>query len=68
MLALPPRLWRAQLGRLGLLTLAMFVLTAIGADGVPPLTQVAHSDGGISLFLYPREIYKTTTTYISFIK
>lgn len=40
MLALPPRLWRAQLTRLGLLSLAVFVLTAIGADGVPPVTQV----------------------------
>ena len=39
MLALPPRLWRAQLSRLGLLSLAIFVLTAIGADGVPPVTQ-----------------------------
>ena len=40
MLALPPRLWRAQLARLGLLTAVMFALTAIGADGVPPVTQV----------------------------
>ena len=40
MLALPPRLWRAQLTRLGLLSLAMFVLTAMAADGVPPVSQV----------------------------
>ena len=40
MLCLPRRLWRAQLGRLGLLTGAMFLLTALSADGIPPVTQV----------------------------
>ena len=46
MLALPPRLWRAQLRRLGLLSLAVFVLTAIGADGVPPVTQARRNTPG----------------------
>lgn len=39
MLTLPPRLWGAQLKRLGLICGLIFVFTAIGADGVPPLLQ-----------------------------
>lgn len=34
----PPRLWRAQLPRLLALTAFLAVLTAVGSDGVPPLT------------------------------
>ena len=34
------RLWRAQLGRLGLLTGGMFLLTALSADGIPPVVKV----------------------------
>ncbi len=44
MACLPRRLWRAQLGRLGLLAGAMFLLTALSADGVPPVSQ-ARVDG-----------------------
>lgn len=35
----PRRLWRAQLPRLLLLAAFLFAATAIGADGVPPVTQ-----------------------------
>ncbi len=35
----PPRLWRAQLPRLMALAAFLFMMTAIGADGVPPVTQ-----------------------------
>ncbi|KAI8463111.1 MAG: cobalt transport protein [Monoraphidium minutum] len=38
-LTLPRRLWDAQLKRLGLICGLIFVFTAIGADGVPPLLQ-----------------------------
>ncbi|DBA85437.1 TPA: hypothetical protein ACH3X2_006113 [Trebouxia sp. C0005] len=40
--ALPPRLWKPQLRRLGLLGLLLFVFTAIGSDGVPPMLQQRH--------------------------
>lgn len=40
--ALPSRLWKPQLRRLGLLALLLFVLTAIGSDGVPPMMQQRH--------------------------
>ena len=32
--ALPPRLWKAQLGRLALLALLLFVFTAIGSGEI----------------------------------
>ncbi|KAF5831445.1 cobalt transport protein-domain-containing protein [Dunaliella salina] len=38
-LVYPPRLWQSQLRRLGLLCGAIFLLTALGADGVPPVLQ-----------------------------
>ncbi|KAL0050131.1 hypothetical protein WJX82_004900 [Trebouxia sp. C0006] len=41
-IALPPRLWKPQLRRLGLLALLLFVFTAIGSDGVPPMLQQRH--------------------------
>ena len=37
---LPRRLWWAQLGRLGLLTGGIFLLTALSADGIPPVIRV----------------------------
>lgn len=36
---LPPRLWRSQLKRLAIICAVIFVFTALGADGVPPLLQ-----------------------------
>ena len=38
--ALPRRIWRPQLARLGALAALIFFFTAIGADGVPPVMQV----------------------------
>lgn len=38
-LCLPKRLWRAQLQRLGLICGLIFLFTAIGSDGVPPVLQ-----------------------------
>lgn len=35
----PRRLWRAQLPRLAALAAFLFLATAIGSDGVPPVTQ-----------------------------
>jgi hypothetical protein len=35
----PARLWRAQLPRLAALAAFLFLATAIGSDGVPPVTQ-----------------------------
>lgn len=35
----PRRLWRAQLPRLVVLAAFLFLATAIGSDGVPPVTQ-----------------------------
>ncbi|MEW5317870.1 MAG: hypothetical protein WDW38_009134 [Sanguina aurantia] len=35
----PARLWKPQLGRLGLLCLFIFACTALGADGVPGVLQ-----------------------------
>ncbi|CAL8467723.1 g7261 [Coccomyxa elongata] len=37
--ALPRKLWQPQLRRLGMLGLIIFIFTAIGADGVPPVLQ-----------------------------
>ncbi len=36
---LPPRLWRSQLSRLAAICALIFVFTAIGSDGVPPVLQ-----------------------------
>lgn len=38
-ISLPRRLWGPQLKRLGLFSLLLFVMTALGADGVPPVQQ-----------------------------
>ncbi|KAK9834986.1 hypothetical protein WJX81_002240 [Elliptochloris bilobata] len=45
--ALPPGLWRPQLRRLGGLAALLFVFTAIGADGVPPVLQPRSVPPGI---------------------
>lgn len=39
-LALPPRLWKPQLRRLGLLALLLFVFTAIGSGAYPPSLHI----------------------------
>ena len=44
---LPRRLWQAQLGRLGLLTGGMFLLTALSADGIPPVVKVCQAIHGL---------------------
>lgn len=36
----PPRLWQSQLKRLGILCGLIFLFTALGSDGVPPVLQV----------------------------
>lgn len=44
---LPPRLWRSQLARLAALCGLIFVLTALGADGVPPVLQPRAPPAGL---------------------
>jgi len=39
MAVLPPRLWKSQLTRLGILCGLIFVFTALGSDGIPPVLQ-----------------------------
>lgn len=39
MLTLPPRLWASQIKRLAFICTLIFVFTALGSDGVPPVLQ-----------------------------
>lgn len=44
---MPARLWKSQLSRLGILCAVIFVFTAIGSDGIPPVLQPRAPPAGL---------------------
>ncbi|KAK9816700.1 hypothetical protein WJX72_003857 [[Myrmecia] bisecta] len=71
MATLPRRLWKAQLARLGLLALLIFVFTATGSDGVPPVAQSrapAPSLTGLAGGLRPAKPYNYVIFHFWFVR
>ncbi len=71
--SLPSRLWRAQLNRLALICALIFVFTAIGSDGVPPLLQPRALPDVLEGFaagegmLVPEEPYSYVVLHVGFL-